>query len=204
MGQDSLPDHIGLHTPDSGLVVHLLSGCSLAEDHESPMVVGDVQIGPPDGASRVRDCSAMKESTSLGRMLWRALGRRCPHCGNRQAWFEGWFRQGSRCVGCGIRRTRNVEGHELGSLTVGLVVNIGLISVALGLAIALTVPDVPVLTLYVVLAVTALIVPIVTWPLTHTVWMAIDLRSRPLDSDELREAAAWLAQTETSVRSDNA
>lgn len=107
-------------------------------------------------------------------------------------------------MGCGVRRTRDVEGHELGSLTVALVVNIGLISVALGVAIALTVPEVPVLTLYAVLASTAVIVPIVTWPLTHTVWMAIDLRSRPLDSEEVRDAAAWLTRTETSVPLDNA
>lgn len=146
----------------------------------------------------------MNEVQPLGRMLWRALGRRCPRCGDRRAWFIGWFRQGERCVGCGVRRTRDVEGHELGSLTIGLVVNIGIISAALGLALALTVPDVPVLTLYLVLASTALVVPIVTWPLTHTVWMAIDLKSRPVDSEESREAESWLTRPETSVPLDNA
>lgn len=170
------------------------------------MVDIDVEFGSPCGrvVSGFHLGPMMNESPSLVRMLWRAIARRCPRCGNRQAWFEGWFRQGSRCVGCGVSRTRNVEGHELGSLTVGLVVNIGLISIALGVAIALTVPDVPVLTLYAVLASTAVIVPIATWPLTHTVWMAIDLRSRPLDPEEVRDAAAWLTRTETSVPLDNA
>ncbi|MFM1752905.1 MAG: hypothetical protein RL119_1867 [Actinomycetota bacterium] len=135
-----------------------------------------------------------------------AIQRRCPRCGDRRAWFETWFRQGERCRGCGVSRTRNIEGHELGSMTVALVVNIGLIVVALALAIVLTVPDVPVLTLYLVLASTAVIIPIVTWPLTHTVWMAIDLRFRPLEPDEAVEAATWLTNQEkkTSVPFDNA
>jgi hypothetical protein len=83
-----------------------------------------------------------------------------------------------------LRRTRGVEGHELGSLTIALVANITLIVVAVGVALALTVPDVPVMTLYIVLASVAVVVPIATWPLTHTVWMAIDLRLRPLGPDE--------------------
>ena len=139
-------------------------------------------------------------------MLWLAVQRRCPRCGDGRAWFESWFRQGERCRGCGVRRTRNIEGHELGSMTVALVVNIGLIVLALSLAIVLTVPDVPVLTLYLVLASAAVIVPIATWPLTHTVWMAIDLRFRPLEPLEAEEAATWRASQEkkTSVPFNNA
>jgi hypothetical protein len=63
-----------------------------------------------------------------------------------------------------------------------------------------------VLTLYLVLASAAVIIPIATWPLTHTVWMAIDLRFRPLEPHEAEEAAAWRANQEkkTSVPFDNA
>lgn len=62
--------------------------------------------------------------------------------------------------------------------------NISLVMLAVGIAVALTVPDVPVLTLYAVLLSGAVVFPVVTWPLTHTVWMAIDLRLRPLGPDE--------------------
>jgi len=89
-------------------------------------------------------------------------------------------------------------------MTVALVVNIGLIVMALAVAIVLTVPEVPVLTLSLVLASTAVIMPIATWPITHTVWMAIDLRFRPLDATEAAEAASWLAKEKTSVPIDNA
>lgn len=92
-----------------------------------------------------------------------------------------------------MRRTRGVDGHELGALTVGLVLNIGLVIAAVGIAVALTVPDVPVVTLYVILASAAIVIPVVTWPLTHTIWIAIDLRVRPVGDDEAAEAAAWLA-----------
>jgi len=120
----------------------------------------------------------------FGRMIMRASFRRCPLCGDRRAWFTGWFRQGDACVRCGLRRTRGVEGHELGALTIAIVVNVSLVVLAVGVSVALTLPDVPVLRLYVVLASAAVLIPVATWPLTHTVWMAIDLRLRPLAPDE--------------------
>ena len=131
-------------------------------------------------------------SGSLMRYLLRAVVRSCPRCGSHRAWFVTWFRQGERCRGCGIRRTRDVDGHELGALTIALVLNIGLVIVAVGVAVALTVPDVPVVTLYVVLASAAIVVPLATWPITHTLWMAIDLRVRPVGPDEAAEALNWL------------
>ncbi len=99
-----------------------------------------------------------------------------------------------RCVGCGLKRTRGVDGHELGSMTVAIVVNIGVIMSAMAVAIALTVPDIPVATLYVVLAGSAIVVPVLTWPLTHTLWSAIDLRARPVTDSESAEALAWITE----------
>ncbi|MFM7872991.1 MAG: hypothetical protein ACKPBG_15120 [Actinomycetota bacterium] len=144
------------------------------------------------------------DGSSLPLMIGRALARRCPRCGDRRAWFDGWFRQGSRCRACGVRRTRQVDGHELGSMTVALVANISLIVLVLGVAIALTVPDVPVLTVTLALSVAAVIVPIATWPLSHTVWMALDLRFRPLEAGEISEAATWTTSHETPVPIEDA
>lgn len=76
-------------------------------------------------------------------------------------------------------------------MTVALVVNIGLVLLAVAIAVALTVPDVPVVTLYVVLMSAAIVIPLVTWPITHTVWLAIDLRVRPVGDEEAAEAATW-------------
>ncbi|MSV58409.1 MAG: hypothetical protein F2909_07355 [Actinobacteria bacterium] len=129
---------------------------------------------------------------STGKMIRRSLLRQCPRCANRSAWFTSWFKQGERCIGCGIKRTRDTDGHELGSMTIASVLNIVLIMAAIGIAVAFTAPDVPVLTLYIVLASAALVFPVLTWPMTHTLWMAIDLIVRPMDVDEVAEAQAWL------------
>jgi uncharacterized protein (DUF983 family) len=130
---------------------------------------------------------------STGKMIRRSLMRQCPRCANRSAWFTSWFKQGERCIGCGIKRTRDTDGHELGSMTIASVLNIVLIMAAIGIAIALTAPDVPVLTLYIVLASAARVFPVLTWPVTHTLWMAIDLVARPMGVEEIAEAQAWLA-----------
>jgi hypothetical protein len=34
---------------------------------------------------------------------------------------------------------------------------------------------------------------VLTWPVTHTLWMAIDLVARPMGVEEIAEAQAWLA-----------
>ena len=130
---------------------------------------------------------------STGKMIRRSLLRQCPRCANRSAWFTSWFKQGERCIGCGMKRTRDTDGHELGSLTTASVLNIVLIMAAIGIAVAFTAPDVPVLTLYIVLTSAALVFPVLTWPMTHTLWMAIDLIFRPMGVDEVAEAQAWLA-----------
>lgn len=91
-----------------------------------------------------------------------------------------------------MRRTRGVDGHELGSMTVALIVNIGLIMLSMGIAIAITAPNIPVVTLYVVLTLSAVVIPVVTWPITHTLWSAIDLRVRPISADEARDARSWM------------
>ena len=90
----------------------------------------------------------------------------------------------------------------MGALTVALVLNIGLVLLAVAVAVALTVPDVPVVTLYVVLASAAIVIPLVTWPLTHTIWMAIDLRVRPVGVEEAAEAATWLIAGDANRTSD--
>lgn len=168
-----------------------------------PRLVARLGLWSTEMNSR-RPTKVIDDGCSLPLMIGRALVRRCPRCGDRRAWFDGWFRQRSHCRACGVCRTRQVDGHELGSMTVALVVNISLIVAVLGVAIALTVPDIPVLTLTLVLSATAITVPIATWPLSHTVWMALDLRFRPLDDGEISEAATWVARNETRVPIEDA
>jgi uncharacterized protein (DUF983 family) len=136
----------------------------------------------------------MNYTPSLLRMIARALLRKCPRCGSRKAWFRNWYRQNERCVGCGLKRTRGTYGQELGALVVGNVFNLAIILIAI-LVVMLTVGE----SIDGIFAVTvtmmgiAVVIPTITWPMTHTLWMALDLRFRPVDEAESAEAAAWLS-----------
>ena len=84
-------------------------------------------------------------------------------------------------------------------MTIALILNIGLVVVAIAIAIVVTVPDIPVLTLSIVLACASIVVPIVSWPVSHTLWTAIDLKFRPVEEAEAAEAARWIADRGESL-----
>jgi len=122
----------------------------------------------------------MNYTPSLLRMIGRALLRKCPRCGSRKAWFRNWYRQNERCVGCGLKRTRGTYGQAIILLTI--------------LVVMLTVGDrMDVFGVTVTLMGIAVLIPTITAPMTHTRWMALDLRIRPVDEAESAEAAAWLS-----------
>lgn len=77
-------------------------------------------------------------------------------------------------------------------MTVALAMNIGVLVVAMGIAVALTAPEVPVMTLTIVLMALAVVIPVGTWPITHTLWSAIDLRVRPISVAEADDAHSWV------------
>jgi len=112
-------------------------------------------------------------------MLWRGVRRRCAWCGGQGAFFRGWFAKQDTCRTCGIEWQRGYEGFELGAMAISAIVCFGSLVVALGVAIALTVPDIPVVALLVVLGVGAVALPVVVYPLSYTIWQGIDLVMHP-------------------------
>ena len=60
-------------------------------------------------------------------------------------------------------------------------------------AFVATAPDFPVLALTIGFVVGAIVVPLVAFPFTNTLWMAFDLLSSKPDEAELAEAAAAVA-----------
>ena len=76
---------------------------------------------------------------------------------------------------------------------VGTVFNLAIILVTI-LVVMLTVGDrMDVFGVTVTLMGIAVLIPTITWPMTHTLWMALDLRIRPVDDAESAEAQAWLS-----------
>jgi uncharacterized protein (DUF983 family) len=117
-------------------------------------------------------------------MLWRGARRRCPWCAGPGAFFTGWFTMDDRCRTCGLDRDRGYEGFELGAIAVNITVVFGALIAAAGIAIAVTIPDIPVLPLVLALGAVAVVLPIVLYPISFTLWQAIDLATRPPDAGD--------------------
>jgi uncharacterized protein (DUF983 family) len=112
-------------------------------------------------------------------MAWRGLRRRCAWCGGRGAFFTGWFHKQDRCRTCGIEWRRGYEGFELGALAISAVLVLGTLVAAMTVGLVLTLPDVDVLPLLLILGAGAILLPILLYPISWTLWQAVDLTMRP-------------------------
>jgi uncharacterized protein (DUF983 family) len=119
-------------------------------------------------------------------MLWRGLTRRCARCGSGKL-FRGWFKMVDDCPRCGLHFEREA-GYFAGALAINLVLVGGLFTIVFITMLVLTVPDIPVgLTLAVCIPIVAL-GPIVAYPFSKTLWVAVDRAFlQQLDSNEQRD-----------------
>jgi uncharacterized protein (DUF983 family) len=119
-------------------------------------------------------------------MLLRAVIRRCPRCGSGKL-FRHWFTMVERCPRCGMKFERE-EGFFLGAY----VVNFGAMMVAIaafiaiGMAVSLPDPNAGKLALGGVAV--GILVPILFYPISKTVWSAVDLLMKPLEPKEVEAA----------------
>src|SRR5439155_4157647 len=117
----------------------------------------------------------------VGRMLLRGLVRRCPWCGSGRV-FSGWSTMVERCPRCHVQLDRGAEeGFFLGAMTINIVVTEGSLALVLfGYVLALAggghTSIVPAI---VAGCVAAVIVPILFYPSSKTLWSAFDLALRP-------------------------
>lgn len=125
---------------------------------------------------------------SAARTLLRGLARRCPRCGSSRV-FRRWLWMVERCPGCGLRFSR-VSGHWTGAVGLNLFVTEAAFAAVLLAALVATWPDPPYGWILVAGLATTVVVPLVAHPFTKTVWTAIDLLMRPLELDEILDAAA--------------
>jgi uncharacterized protein (DUF983 family) len=132
------------------------------------------------------------ERPTFGRMLFRAVRRRCPRCGGRPSWFTGWFRRVDRCRTCGYRYERQ-DGFMVGAITINTILTFGAILVVLVVGMIVTYPEIAVVPIVAGCLVVAVLVPIVVFPFTYTIWGAIDLAMHPLQPAEAADAARALA-----------
>lgn len=127
-------------------------------------------------------------------MLLRGLFRRCAHCGGRGAFFVGWYKTQDRCKTCGLKWQRNVEGYQLGAAAMNIILTGGSLLFVMAIGVVLTYPDIPTWPLIAVVGSVALLVGIGGYPMSYTIWLAIDLTMNHLSDAELADAAQHAAK----------
>ena len=109
-------------------------------------------------------------TVSIGEMLRRALGLRCPRCGEGQL-FGGWFAMHETCGVCGLRFERE-PGYFVGAIYVNYAVTAVLcLGSAIALDVAIGIPLWAQLTLAGALAV---LVPLGFFRYSRSLWLGIE------------------------------
>jgi uncharacterized protein (DUF983 family) len=125
---------------------------------------------------------------SHGKLLMRGLTRRCAWCGDRRAFFVGWFKRVERCRRCAHGYRRGDHAFELGAVTANIMLTFSTILLTILVAVIATLPDVQVWWVVGPACAAALLGPLVFYPVSFTLWQAIDLWMRPPTAGELAGA----------------
>jgi uncharacterized protein (DUF983 family) len=123
---------------------------------------------------------------SRPRLLARGFTRRCAWCGDRRAYFTGWFQRQERCHRCGHAYRRGDAAFELGATTANIILTFLCLLLTILVLVIVTAPDVPVVGTVVAASIVGLAGPALFYPVSFTLWQAIDLWMRPPTDAELR------------------
>ena len=121
-----------------------------------------------------------------GTLLGRGLLRRCPWCGERDV-FLSWFHLRECCPRCGLRLDRGQADFWIGAWMLNLVGVEVVFTALLVLGIVMLWPDVPwrLVTWTGVVGMIAL--PLLLFPVSRTLWLAIDLALHPESGTDFGE-----------------
>lgn len=120
---------------------------------------------------------------TTGRYIWlllsRGLRQRCPVCGRGKI-FAGFFKTYERCPVCGFAYERE-PGYYTGAMVVNLVVSELLIT---AIAVPLAASQVVSIPYLIALGVTLpVLLPIIFYRPTKSIWMSIDHMIHPVSRD---------------------
>ena len=105
-------------------------------------------------------------------MFRRALTRRCPRCGSGHL-FRKWFTMVADCPRCGLHYERE-PGYWAGALAINMILVGGVFAAVFVTLVALTLPDIPIPLMLGILVPVVVLGPIVAYPFSKTVWVAVD------------------------------
>ncbi|MFN8015326.1 MAG: DUF983 domain-containing protein [Acidimicrobiia bacterium] len=110
--------------------------------------------------------------TSRAVFIWRGITKACPRCGSHKT-HDKYFKPKTNCPVCGLKFEKE-HGYWTGSLAFNTIITGGLVAISLLIGLVSTAPDIPVVPLLLTIIPIAILVPIIIYPFTHTIWMAID------------------------------
>lgn len=132
----------------------------------------------------------MAHTPKKSTMLRRGATKRCAVCG-AGGLFSGWFRMRSHCPRCGTRFERE-PGFFVGALFVNFAFTEVVMFGWLAAAAVATLPHPDAMLLVSGAVAICIVVPVLLYPFSKTLWFAIHVAMQPLDPDEEAEAAATL------------
>jgi len=109
---------------------------------------------------------------SRGAVLWRGLTKRCARCGSGHL-FEHWTTMKPDCPRCGLHFERE-QGYWAGAIAINIICVGFVFAIGFTIAMILTVPDVPVPLMLAIFLPLAGFGPIVWYPFSKTIWVAVD------------------------------
>ncbi|HYG71191.1 MAG TPA: DUF983 domain-containing protein, partial [Actinomycetota bacterium] len=118
-----------------------------------------------------RERARSKEAGGF-RAFARGAVRHCPRCGGGRL-FTSWFKIRERCPRCGFRLERE-EGGFLGAMTFNYAITAVIWLAVFIVWLVVDLPDVRVFLLTVVSISIAVVVPLLFWPISKTLWAAVD------------------------------
>lgn len=117
-------------------------------------------------------------------LLSRGARLRCPNCGAKPL-FTNWVKMAEACPGCQLILDRGETDYFLGGYTVNFVVAELLIVLGGAMGIVITWPEVPWTLITWTLVVLMVIAPLVFYPFSKSLWLALDLIFRPVTLGDL-------------------
>ena len=148
-------------------------------------MVKSTDISSSNGTPKDGPAIAFDALPGFWPLLGRGLTRRCAWCGDRKAYFKGWFRRHDVCRVCRHGWRRGDEAFELGATTANIILTFLTILISILVAVIVTWPEVPAAVLIVIIGSLALLGPALWYPVSFTLWQAIDLFMRRPDANEL-------------------
>jgi uncharacterized protein (DUF983 family) len=105
------------------------------------------------------------------------LLRKCPNCGSRGI-FKGWWALRDRCPTCGHAYARE-DGYWVMAIIINTAVTEAIFGILFVGGLILTAPDFPWVPLLSIGVAANLIVPVIFYPFSKTLWVAADLYMHP-------------------------